>query len=321
VSVAHGTSALFMENLVTASDPDGDPVAQYRLYDGTPGSNGYFVENGTPRLANQNFIVSDLSTVDFITSAAGADTIWVQAYDGYGWGAWSKFTIQAMPNATAVLAPLDAVYTPTRGTASIDIESRFAFNDPDASDTPARYRFYDGTPGAGGNFVINGTPWLANQNFIVEAADLATVDFAPASSGSDVIWLQVDDGYGWGAWTKFTVNAPQNSLPTVTTFSQSAQANTVLGANTLFSVPGTDADGDAVVKYGFWDSTTGGGSFRVSGVGQSAASAVEVMAGQLATLDFMTSNSAGTDRLWVRAHDGFGWSDWQALNITTLVPS
>jgi hypothetical protein len=81
----------------------------------------------------------------------------------------------------------------------------------------------------------------------------------------------------------------------------------------LFSV--SDADHDAITSYRFWDGTTdaASGHFEFNGtpVAQTPQS-FEVAAAQLSSLTYKAGMVA--DELWVRANDGFAWSDWHVFH-------
>src|ERR1700730_2250598 len=85
-----------------------------------------------------------------------------------------------------------------------------------------------------------------------------------------------------------------------------------------FSSRPTDADGDAITQYGFWDAGTGGGHFVLNGVAQATSQEIQVSAGQLAELTYQSGS--GADTLWVRANDGTQWSAWsQSFTVTAPV--
>jgi len=91
--------------------------------------------------------------------------------------------------------------------------------------------------------------------------------------------------------------------------------NRPAAASSLFSA--SDADGDAITQYEFWDSGAGGGHFRVNGVNQAAGVAIPVSAANLALTDYQGGASAGSELVWVRANDGSGWGAWASWNMTT----
>jgi hypothetical protein len=105
--------------------------------------------------------------------------------------------------------------------------------------------------------------------------------------------------------------------PIITAADYTATRRQNIAANTLFGV--SDADGDAITAYQFWDSTAdaSSGSWIVGGVPQPAGQAIDVTLGQLATTSFQTAS--GTDHVWVRASDGVLWSDWKDFYINAPV--
>jgi hypothetical protein len=95
VTLPHGTSSVLMGSLFTASDPDGDTIAQYRFWDGTADPNSGHVEvNGAPQAKNAYIPITagQLAQTTF-QSGTITDRMWVQAYDGSQWGAWTIFNI------------------------------------------------------------------------------------------------------------------------------------------------------------------------------------------------------------------------------------
>jgi Ca2+-binding RTX toxin-like protein len=316
------TSLAATELWSSITDADGDAITQYRFYDGTAG-NGRLWLNGVALAEKQalNPIdAADLGDLTFTTSATGPDLLWVQAYDGMAWSDWKSFTVNPVQNA----APIVTVRTinPTRGDASLaatDLWSSITDADGDAI---TQYRFYDGTVG-NGRLWLNGTALAEKQPLNpIDAADLGGLTFATSATGSDLLWVQAYDGTAWSDWKSFTVNAVANTPPTLSTISQSAARNSVVAGTALFT-PAQDADGDAIVMYRFWDSTTaaGSGSFRVNGQIKSAATAVDIMAGQLGSIEFVAGSQAGTDLLWVTAYDGVSWSQSKSLQLTTFASS
>ncbi|MEZ5785116.1 MAG: M10 family metallopeptidase C-terminal domain-containing protein [Xanthobacteraceae bacterium] len=103
-----------------------------------------------------------------------------------------------------------------------------------------------------------------------------------------------------------------NSAPVVTAPDITASVGaTLLPAASLFSV--SDADGDSMTLYEFYDATAGGGYFIVNGVAQTQP-LVQITAAQLAQTQFQAGS--GTDMLYVRAFDGTGWSSDDGVGWT-----
>jgi Ca2+-binding RTX toxin-like protein len=301
------------------TDADGDVMTQYWFYDGTVG-NGRLRLNGVDlaeRTPLTPISAADLANLEFITSADGPSLLWVQAYDGMTWSEWKSFTVNAVRNA----APVVNVRTisPGRNDASIAGADLWASITDADGDAMMQYWFYDGTVG-NGRLRLNGVD-LAERTPLtpIDASDLANLEFITSADGPSLLWVQAYDGMTWSEWKSFTVNAVRNAAPTLASISQSAPRNTTLAVTDLFT-PAQDPDGDPIILYRFWDSTAtaGSGSFKVDGEIKSAKTAVDVMASQLASAEFVTGSAPGTDLLWVTAYDGVSWSESKSLQLTTL---
>jgi hypothetical protein len=315
---AHGTATVAASSLFSVSDADGDTITQYRFFDGKAG-HGRFELNGTPQaeLTNVTINASDLGNFRYRTSTTGAgDTLWVQAFDGIGWSAWKSFDVAAPPNSAPVVSVGDR--TPARGTGMLSAASLFSVADADG-DAITQYRFFDGNAG-NGRFELNGVAQAELTNITINAGDLANFRYRTSTTGAgDTLWVQAFDGTAWGTWKGFNVAAPQSLAPAVATANATLAANTAIAASSLFSA--ADGDGDTITRYQFWDSTPGGGTFRIAGVAQAANVNIDVMANQLAATDFLSAGRAATDQLWVRASDGTAWGEWKTFYAATLAPS
>jgi hypothetical protein len=78
----------------------------------------------------------------------------------------------------------------------------------------------------------------------------------------------------------------------------------------------SDAEGDAITAYQFYDSTAtaSSGHWTVNGVAQVANTTIDVSADQLSQTAFLTNY--GTDDLSVRANDGTSWGAWTEFHVT-----
>ena len=107
-----------------------------------------------------------------------------------------------------------------------------------------------------------------------------------------------------------------NSLPVVTVTNHTATHFQVFPPTSLFSV--SDADGDAIASYAFWDTGAGGGYFVLGGVVQPANQEIDVTAAQLSLLAY--ESGSGADTLWVKANDGIAWGNWSnAFTVTAPI--
>src|SRR5207237_7188506 len=176
--------------------------------------------------------------------------------------------------------------------------------------------FWD-TGGGGGHFLVNGVTQPTNGDIYITASQLAQTIYQ-SGNGVDTLWVRANDGTQWSAWSpSFTVTAQRVDTPPLVTVSNSnitASPGQVFAASSLFTA--SDADGQAITQYDFWDFGGGGGHFLVNGVTQPTSTDVYVTAAQLAQTTYQSGN--GTDTLWVRANDGSQWSAWSpSFAVTT----
>jgi hypothetical protein len=100
-TAGHGQS-LALSSLFSVSDPDGDTITKYQLWDSTADpSSGHFVVNGTPQpeRAVIDITAAQLAQTTFLVGTAG-DNLQIRAFDGYSWSAadnasWAPFHITA----------------------------------------------------------------------------------------------------------------------------------------------------------------------------------------------------------------------------------
>ncbi len=282
---------------------DGDDIAQVEFWDAGTGG-GHFLLNGVAQGANQGIFVTaaQLSQLTY-QSGSGADTLWVRANDGSQWSPWSSsFTVTAPIDA----APVETVANValSKGQSTIAASSLFTASDADG-DTISKYAFWNAGAG-GGHFMLNGVAQGSGQEIDVSAAQLSQLSYQ-SGSGADTLWVRANDGYVWSAWSQsFGVSPWSDTPPTVMASSLSAAHGQSFAASSLFTAK--DADGDAITKYAFWDTGTGGGHFVLNGVAQGVSQEIDVTAAQLSQLSYQSGS--GADTLWVRANDGTQWSNW-----------
>src|SRR5262249_48908308 len=153
---------------------------------------------------------------------------------------------------------------------------------------------------------------LANTVLEVAASDLDSVWLRGGqASGSDTMWVRAFDGKDWGNWDQFTLTTT-NTQPIVTASDTSLHANTWAQIKNWIGY--SDADGDAVVKYQFWDASPAADSayfWTPSDPHVAANTTLDVAAADLANVWIRGGQSDGiTDTMWVRAFDGSTWSNW-----------
>jgi hypothetical protein len=307
-SALHG-QVFAASQLFTASESDGDTITQYDFWNtGTGG--GRFLLNGVAQGTNQDIYISAAQLPQTTYRSSGSDTLYVRAFDGFVWGAWSSaFTVTAPPDQAPVVTPASN-QTATHG-QSYAAASLFTVSDADG-DSIAEYDFWN-TGGGGGRFVLGGVAQGTNQDIYVPAAQLTQAIYQ-SGAGSDTLYIRAFDGYAWSAWSPgFTVTAPPDSGPTVTAPNATLGRAASIAASSLFSA--TDADGDSMAQYQLWDSNPGGGRWLINGIGQLSNTAITITAGQLAQTSFQAGVNS-TDDLYVRASDGYVFSPWVHFQVS-----
>ena len=315
-NVAHGANPL-ASSLFSVSDVDGDTIARYQFWDSTAdAASGSWMVNG---VAQATGVAIDVTAAQLgqttFQSGSGTDDLWVRASDGISWSAWKAFHVAAPVNNAPVVVAADPIHVAHGANALAS--SLFSVSDVDG-DTVARYQFWDSTAdAASGHWMVNGVAQATGVAIDVAASQLGQTTFQ-SGSGTDDLWVRASDGIEWSAWKAFHVAAPVNNAPVVVVadsihFPQGANAL----ASLLFSV--SDADGDTITRYQFWDSTAdaASGSWMVNGVAQATGVAIDVTAAQLGQTRFQAGS--GNDDLWVRASDGIEWGAWKEFHVVEPV--
>jgi len=313
---AHDQPASHLQSFTAASlfsvtDGEGDPVTAYQFWSATNDSvSGYWLVGGVAQGAGQAIDVTpgQIASAQFQTGS-GATRVWVRAYDGIAWGGWTGFNINAPPDAAPVITAPGYAANHNQNIAATSV---FSVSDAD-NDTITAYQFWDSTFGStSGYWLVNGVVQAAGQAINVTPSQLANASFQSAS-GTDQLWVRASDGLRWSDWTSFNVTAPAENAPVITAHTYSATHFENIAAASLFSV--SDADGDPITAYQFWDSTfdPASGRWIVGGSVQPVGQAINVTAAQFATATFQTGS--GPDQLWVRATDGALWSDWTSVSV------
>jgi hypothetical protein len=305
--------------LFSVSDADNDAITAYQLWDSTADStSGHWVVGGLAQPAGQaiNLTPSQLSSTTF-QSGSNSDHLWVRAFDGVLWSDWKDFYVTPpVDNGPVVnLTMADFAATHHQNIAATSLFSASdAFGDP-----ITRYQVWDsvGNP-SGGYWIVGGVPQPVGQAIDVTPSQLASASFQ-SGSGTDHLWVRAGDATEWGAWQGFYVTAPIDSPPVVTVAAANypASHNLNIAATSLFSV--SDADGDTITAYQFWDTTDDptSGHWVVGGVVQLAGQAINVTPAQLAGATFQSGS--GSDDLWVRANDGIEWGAWTEFHVNAPI--
>ena len=328
VNLGAAQTSVALSAMFTASDPDGDAITQYELWDSTTDPNsGYFDVNGVVGGHEQAIFVSpnDFANTAFVKGTDNTTkTEWMRAYDGNAWSDWTSMTLTESVNPPppgdtppTVTAPNITVST----TGQVFQASALVSASDSDGDAITRYQFWDSggdtTPlGAIGHFVLNGEVLGENQAIDVAASRLSSLKFE-SGSGSALEWVRAFDGFQWSPWVSFNINEGVDTPPSVSVQNTSLAENQMVAASSLFSA--SVHAGATIQGYDFWQNTSStGAQFDVNGTPVAGFNhEINVAAGQLSQVTFQSGSTPGTDTLFVRANDGVTWSSWQQFTVTT----
>ncbi len=97
VSVQTGASVA-VTNLFGVSDPDGDAITAYQIWDTAGG--GYFTINGVPQASGVavDVTTAQLAQTNYVGGTfAGSETVWIRANDGTVWSPWASLVETTLP--------------------------------------------------------------------------------------------------------------------------------------------------------------------------------------------------------------------------------
>ena len=208
-------------------------MTRYEFWDSTSdASSGHWVLNGVATQSNVAIEVTaaELASTSF-QSGSGSDQLWVRAYDGFQWSRWSEFHVTAPIDAAPIAVASDFSATHNQNIAA---SALFSVTDAE-NDTIAAYQFWDSTADpASGHWSINGVAQSAGVAIDVTAAQLSQTTFQ-SGSGSDDLWVRVNDGMKWSDWKPFQVNAPIDQAPVVTASNIIAAPHQTVAASAFFT--------------------------------------------------------------------------------------
>ena len=307
-------------SLFSATDPNGNPITQYVLYDWTSGS-GYWTVNGVaqPCYTDIYITAAQLSQAAFHSATSGSDLVGVSAFDGTRWSPlWTQFTVAAAPPPPPPVVTASNVTATTPGQV-FAASSLFSATDPNGNPI-TQYVLYDWTSGSG-YWTVNGVAQPCYTDIYITAAQLSQAAFHSATSGSDLVGVSAFDGTRWSPlWTQFTVAAAPPPPPPVVTASNvtATTAGQVFAASSLFSA--TDPNGNPITQYVLYDWTSGSGYWTVNGVAQPCYTDIYITAAQLSQAAFHSATS-GSDLVGVSAFDGTRWSPlWTQFTVAAAPP-
>ncbi|GEC51663.1 hypothetical protein ABIF38_000597 [Bradyrhizobium japonicum] len=310
-----------MQPWLTYADSDGNPAQKFQFWDGGSAANSaYFWTSTNDHWAANTTIevaASDLSDVWVRAGAVGGtETLWVRAFDGTDWGNWTSFTLTTIPNTVPVVTVPDVQLHTNTWTQA---KNWLTYSDANG-DAATKYQFWDSGTSATSAYFWTSTNdhWAANTTIEVAAADLADVWIKGGSTtGAETFWVRAFDGTDWSNWDSFTLTSV-NTPPVVTAGDHSIHIDQWVTVDNWLTK--TDANGDAITKYQFWDSGTAATSayfWTPDNSHWAANTTIDVSAADLANVWIHGGSTTGSETMWVRGFDGTEWSNWDTFTVTS----
>lgn len=316
--------SVLASTLFTASDPDNDPITQFRFADqSNVGGTGFFRFNGVPRPQGATTTVSaaDLSKLSFVSgSLIGNENIRIEVFAN---GEWSA----------AVLAPFYFVrdnITPPIVTVSnpnvlqdeaISLASFISAADPDGWPIQKFYLRDTKTGSTSGALRLNGVELTQGVYHTVQAADFAGLDyFARSYTENERIEVFAWDGTMWSTY-KFSTPVVQRNVNVPTTFFADVAVASLSSSAIVQALGWNDPDGNTIKTVQLMDTTATPGSGNLEQFGSVLAPNVwhPVSAANLDSMRFVGANTNMTDTVKYRVWDGRFWSNISDLRVRTVV--
>jgi hypothetical protein len=315
-----------LTNLFSANEPDGDPITQYNIYEGSFGTPVGTVTdaNGNVLPTFQNDTVTSLAGINYNSSMnAGSDRLWVQAFADGQWGNWTFVDMNNAggdPPATSLQVAQEQSIGPSQ---TVALTSLFSANEPDG-DPITQYNIYEGSFGTPVGTVTdaNGNVLPTFQNDTVTS--LAGINYnSSTNAGSDRLWVQAFADGQWGNWTFVDMNntgdpSGGGGTPPTTSLQvaqeQSIGPSQTVALSSLFSA--NEPDGDPITQYNIYEGSFGTPVGTVTDAnGNVLPTFQNDTVTSLAGINYNSSTNAGSDRLWVQAFADGQWGNWTFVDM------
>jgi len=161
---------------------------------------------------------------------------------------------------------------------------------------------------------IGSTPIDAQNGYVTDDLDDIWIRGSSAPSEQN-LWVRAHDGTDWSAWKYFTlITRLENRAPEIEVEDQALSPSPFRRLDDVLSV--SDADADPMVQVELWDSSGGDDNWWVGNTRIDASGGY--VTGDLDNVWFRGPDAPGQQKLWVRAHDGTVWSDWDVFSLDTI---
>ena len=310
-----------VEELLTATDPDGYPMTKYAFVDRSGNHNGGFFSLRGVRLASARWHQIDADDLPFLRYIGGqfaqTENVAFRSFDGRFWSPIAEVTATTEANTSR---PTIEAFDFKIGTGETTLVSNlYKFTDPDGN-TLKRIQIFDtGVLAAGGFFSLNGVRIPAGSWFTVEAKDFGKLFYNASATADSERWrIRGFDSRFWSP----NVSALIESVPKPDFVVSHDVSIDELEDIAFSSVASLVGGGPPVTKVQVVDLGEGALSGRLTTFGSALQQGVvhELTAAEFAALGFRggsADNGREFDRVIFRASNGTSWSDWQGINFNT----
>jgi hypothetical protein len=199
-----------VKSWISLSDADGDAATQYQFWWGDPSASAakFWTPAGNQPALNTLTVSAADVAMDNVwlgsATAAGSETIYVRASDGFDWGNWTSFTLTTLPNHAPTVAVNDHSLV-VNGWSTV--ASWINYSDAD-SDPATQYQFWNGdsAPSAAKFWSPANGVQPAMNTLTVAAADVGNIWVGGATAaGHETMWVRAFDGSDWSNWDAFVL--------------------------------------------------------------------------------------------------------------------
>jgi serralysin len=314
--------SVLASTLFTASDPDNDPITQYRFTDlSAAGSTGFFRYNGVPRPQGSTTTVAsaDLSKLSFVSgSLIGNENIRVEVFAN---GEWSAAVLsQVFFVRDNITPPIVTTSNPTVLQDEVALASTFiSAADPDGWPIQKFFIRDTKTGAASGTLRLNGVELAQGTYHTVTAASFAGLDYLARNyTENEKIEVFAWDGTMWSAYKFAAPNVLRNANVPTAFFGDVAVASNI-SSPIVHATGWNDPDGNTVKLYQFMDTTVGGGNLELFGSALAPNVWHSVTTANLGSMRFLGAGTNTQDDVKYRVWDGRFWSNVADLRVRTVV--
>src|SRR6185437_1847234 len=337
-----------LSGLFSANEPDGNPITQYNVYEGSFGTPvGTVTDANNNTIADyQNDTVSSLAGMTYNSSTnAGQDRLWVQAYADGQWGNWTYVDMNntgsgsgtgtgggstgGSGNVTLTMsADGDAQFTvdvngqQVGGTYDVTAQHGAGQTAAATQDITLPGTFDTSSPVQVTVNFLNQT----NADLFIESATIgsqtlagntATMNPGSTNPGADPnAAVMFEDGSA--TFTGGTAQTTGGNTPPTTTIlvaqEQTIGPNQTVALSGLFSA--NEPDGDPITQYNVYEGSMGTPVGTVTDANNNTIATYQN--DTVTSLNGMTYNSstnAGQDRIWVQAYAEGQWGNWTYVDM------